>query len=48
MPQVRDNDPIIIRDYSNDVEIICGRNCIFKYLGMSDESEIDRQIEVTF
>ena len=32
MPPHRDNDPIIVKDYGNDVEIICGIKCAESYL----------------
>jgi hypothetical protein len=34
---LRDNDPIIVSDYGNDVGIVCSRKCFCRYLGLGLE-----------
>jgi hypothetical protein len=28
MPPYKENDPIVVMDYGNDVEIVCSENCL--------------------
>ena len=37
LPPLEENDPVVIRDYGNDVEIVCSRTCLFAYLGLIDD-----------
>jgi hypothetical protein len=32
-----ENDPIVVRDYGNDVDIVCSEKCICEYLGIEEE-----------
>ncbi len=33
IPPLRENDPIVVRDYGNDVEIVCSEDCLCEYVG---------------
>jgi hypothetical protein len=34
LPPLRDNDPMIIRGYGNDVEVACCKDCFCRYPGL--------------
>jgi hypothetical protein len=33
MPPYRESDPIVVRDYGDDVEIVCSESCLCQYVG---------------
>jgi hypothetical protein len=33
IPPYRENDPIVVRDYGNDIEIVCSEDCFCQYIG---------------
>ena len=36
MESLKDNDPVVIADHGNDVEIVCSKTCLMQYLGLND------------
>ena len=32
MPPYKESDPIVVKDYGNDVEIVCSENCFCQYV----------------
>ena len=36
MPPLSDNDPVVIRDNGNDIEIVCNKTCLMEYLGLNE------------
>jgi len=43
MPPLRDNDPMIIMDHGNDVEIVCCKDCFCRYLGIDTHMALERK-----
>ena len=36
MDPLKENDPVVIADHGNDIEIVCSKTCLMSYLGLND------------